>query len=58
MHFVPELKYNIIILVFGGRWHPLISYAHAEHKFLMRMLRLHINVRVLCISLRIFLKFL
>jgi hypothetical protein len=32
------LKYKIIILIFGGARHPLISDAHAEHanQFLTR----------------------
>jgi hypothetical protein len=35
-----ELKYKLIILIFGGYVHHLVSYAHTEHthKFLMRML--------------------
>jgi hypothetical protein len=45
-----ELKYKLIILIFGGARHHLISDAHAEltHQFLMRTLSARISSLGVC----------
>ncbi len=42
------LKYKLIICIFGGDRHHLLSSAHTEHtyEFLMRMLRAVLRIRI------------
>ncbi len=46
------LKYKLIIIIFGGARHHLISDAHAElpHQFLMRTLSARISSLGVCLA--------